>query len=288
MPFLRYKNYLIIYIIVFGGFFLLALSFGLRGEGSSFIRLSPFNNAGYDTVYIFIMIPVSAIIGGLFVGYLLGPLYLYIHKRIVGRKMIYGIQDKPKSDKFKGIFLMALFPALMTVNFALMFAFNPAIQQIALKDSSGEELEMVTFATLLALMTGISMGIFSPVWFLLDSGIVFTNKEKVKYTAHPTEVRSVGGWYIYLLKGYAGISVILSYYTFFLYLWEARAGRIDLKGMNLMFLITWPVMPIMIAIFIIPAFILLDISREHRKKYMLKWAEKYGITGPLQDPLDIG
>jgi hypothetical protein len=47
-------------------------------------------------------------------------------------------------------------------------------------------------------------------------------------------------------------------------------------------------MPILVAIHLIPAFILLDITREHRKKYMLKWAEKYGITGPLQDPLDIG
>lgn len=54
-----------------------------------------------------------------------------------------------------------------------------------------------------------------------------------------------------------------------------------------MFLITWPIMPILIAIFIIPAFIVLDITREHRKKYMLKWAEKFGISGPLEDPLNI-
>jgi hypothetical protein len=59
------------------------------------------------------MITVASIIGGLLVGYLLGPFYLIVHKRIIGMKIIYGIQDKTKSDKFKGIFLMALFPALM-------------------------------------------------------------------------------------------------------------------------------------------------------------------------------
>lgn len=55
-----------------------------------------------------------------------------------------------------------------------------------------------------------------------------------------------------------------------------------------MFLITWPIMPLLIAIFTIPAFIVLDITLdlEHRKKFMLKWAEKFGIRGTLQDPLD--
>lgn len=175
----------------------------------------------------------------------------------------------------------------MTVNFALLFAFDPGVQAMAITNPSGEESEMVTFAALLALMTGISMGIFSPVWFLLDAGIVFTNKEKVKYTTHTTEVRSVGGWYIYLLKGYAGISVILSYYTFFLFLWQRRADRTDVGGLNIMFMVTYPIMPILIAIFIIPAFIVLDITHEYRKKYMLKWAEKFGISVPLEDPLDI-
>ncbi len=202
MSILRYRNYLIIYLIIFVGFISLGTFYGLRGEGRGFIKFSPFNNSGFDSVYIFIMITVASIIGELLVGYLLGPFYLIVHKRIIGRKIIYGIQDKPKSDKFKEIFLMALFPALMTVNFALMFAFDPAIQQIAIKEPNQQESVMVTFATLLALMTGISMGLFSPVWFLLDSGIVFTNKEKVKYTAHPTEVRNVGGWYIYLFDHY--------------------------------------------------------------------------------------
>lgn len=287
MSILKYRNYAIIYLIFFIGFCLLGISLGLSAGGRGFLKYSPFDNSGFDSVYVFVMISVASIIGGVLVGYILGPFYLIVHKRVVGRKMIYGIQDKPKPDKFKKVFLMAIFPALMAVNLALMFAFDPGVQKMAIVDPSGEESEMVTFAALLALMTGISMGIFSPVWFLLDAGIVFTNKEKVKYTAHPTEVRSVGGWYIYLLKGYAGISVILSYYTFFMYLWQRRGLRTDVEGMNIMFLITWPIMPILIAIFIIPAFIVLDITREHRKKYILKWAEKFGITGPLQDPLDI-
>ncbi|MFX1257355.1 MAG: hypothetical protein ACFFAN_05830 [Promethearchaeota archaeon] len=286
MSILKYKNYLIIYLIVLISFALLGIILGLRTESSGFIRFSPFDNAGFDTVYVFVMISVASIIGGVLMGYILGPLYLVVHKRVIGRKMVYGIQDKPKSEKFKGIFLMALFPALLTVNFALMFAFNSTVQNIALDDPEQQDAAMITFATLLALTTGISMGLFSPVWFLLDAGIVFTNKEKVRYTAHPTEVRSVGGWYIYLLKGYAGISVILSYYAFFIFLWQGRDVGTGLEGMSLMFFATWPIMPLLIALLTIPAFILLDITREHRKKFILKWAKKFGISGPLENPLD--
>jgi len=38
---------------------------------------------------------------------------------------------------------------------------------------------------------------------------------------------------------------------------------------------------------IIRALILLDLTHNHRENYMLKIANKFGITGPLADPLDI-
>ena len=118
-----------------------------------------------------------------------------------------------------------------------MFAFTSWVQKIAVNSSGDEQVAMVTLLALLALMTGISMGIFSSVWFLLDAGIVYTNKEKVKDLAQPTEVRSVGGWYNYLLKGYAGISVILSFYAFFWYMFEVMEIAKGVQGMSIMFIV---------------------------------------------------
>ena len=201
--------------------------------------------------------------------------------------MIYGIQEKPKPEKFKKYFLRGLFPALMALNFALMFAFSSAIQRIATTDVGNENTAMLTLLALLALMTGISMGIFSSVWFLLDAGIVYTNKEKVKDIAHPTEVRSVGGWYNYLLKGYAGISVILSFYAFFWYMFEVMEISKGIQGMAIMFIVFYPTLPLVITILSFPALILLDLTHNHRKKYMLKIAAKFKISGPLEDPLNI-
>jgi hypothetical protein len=233
------------------------------------------------------MISLASIIGGVLIGYLLGPLFMLAHKKIIGRKMIYGIQNKPKPEIFKDIFLKGFFPSLMAMNFALLFAFDPAIQRIAINNSEDAIAPMLTFNVLLALMIGISMGLFSPVWFLLDAGIVYSNKEKVKDTSYPTEVRSVGGWFMPLLKGYAGISVILSFYTFFLLIYNIIGPAEVMKGMNLMFLILYPILPFVITIVIIPAFIVLDLTYNHRKKFILKQAKKLGINGPLQDPLDI-
>ena len=288
MSYKKYVKPLIIYTILMLILIVLVLILG-SGEdtGTNWIRFSPTNNAAHDVVYMFAMITICAIIGGVFVGYALAPLYLIAHKKIVGRKMIYGIQDKEKPEKFKKYFLKGLFPALMAINFALMFAFTETVQRIAVLDEGGETTAMVTLLALLALMTGISMGIFSSAWFLLDAGIVYTNKEKVKDLAHPTEVRSVGGWYNYLLKGYAGISVILSFYAFFWYMYEVMEISKGIQGMSIMFIVFYPTLPLVITILAFPALILLDLTHNHRKKYMIKIANKFGITGPLADPLDI-
>ncbi len=40
--------------------------------------------------------------------------------------MFYGIQERPEPEKFKGTF-KAFFPALMALNFALIFVLNPTV-----------------------------------------------------------------------------------------------------------------------------------------------------------------
>jgi len=51
-------------------------------------------------------------------GYVLGPLFLYIHKKIIGRKSIYGIQQRAKINVFKGTF-KAFFPTLLSFSLSL-------------------------------------------------------------------------------------------------------------------------------------------------------------------------
>ena len=121
----------------------------------------------------------------------------------------------------------------------------------------------------------ISMALFSPIWSLFDSGIVYTNQEKVKNKKEPFEVRSVGSWYMYLMKGYAGVAVIFSYYSFFIAMLEAGV---------FMFveIILIPLMPIILTIAALPAIIILDLTTEHRTRYILKCAKKFGIIKNIE------
>ena len=142
---------------------------------------------------------------------------------------------------------------------------------------------IMMISALFPLMGAIGMGVFAPVWFLQDGGIVFSNTEKVKDKAEPTEIRSVGGWYLYILKGYAGISVIISFYTF---LSEFMAtNEIGGGGMEIVFMIIWPIMPFLLAFIYMPGIAVLDMIYEKRKRYVVNLAGKMGITKKVEPPV---
>lgn len=277
-----YKKNLLLFLIVIG--LLLAATVSVAEEG--YTKLLP-NHLGFQMGYIFWMSAIAGIIGAVFIGYVFGPLFLFAHRYTIGIRMEFGVQKRPEPEKLK-IYFKALFPALMALNFALMFAFSSTVTDIVLNmewvhksPTNKQQIPLIVMATLLPLMFGIAMGLFSPVWFLLDAGIVFTNKQKVRKIRDPIEVRSVGGWYHYILKGYAGIAVIFSFILF-------ASDMIQYyKTFNPGILLI-AFLPILLVIMAIPAFIILDITVEHRQKFMLKFAERLGITKPLEDPLDIG
>jgi len=268
---------LIVFLVVFG--ILIVLSFIIEGVG--FTQLL-FDHLGFQIGYVFWMSAVAAIIGSVVIGYALGPLFLVAHKYAIGIRMKFGIQEREHPQKLK-IFLKALFPALMALNFTFMFANSPILADIIVnpewaENSPSAQIPLVVLATLLPLMSGFAMGLFSPVFFLLDAGIVFTNKEKVRYTRDPVEVRSVGGWYHYLLKGYAGVSVIISFFLF-------ASEVLETIHNPSVFLVAF--LPLLLLIMYIPAFLIMELIVEHRKKYILKFAHKLGIKEPLDDPLKI-
>lgn len=276
----KYKKSLIIFLVII---IPLVMFTFVPIEGNSFLSFLP-NSMGLQIGYIFWMSALAGIVGILFIGYLLAPIFLFAYKYTVGIRMTFGIQERPESKNLK-IPFKALYPALMALHIALIFSTNQSIQDLLLNASyvsnSNNQafIPMATAGALIPLTFGIAMGIFSPIWFLLESGIVFTNKNKVRGMRDPVEVRSVGGWYHYLLKGYAGISVIVSYILFIANVVEE--GQYN-HGVILMVLL-----PVLMILMAIPGFILLDMTDKHRRKFMRKIAKRLGISGLLENPLDI-
>ena len=243
-----------------------------------------------DSILILLLIPLFSIVAYFLGGFLLTPLLIFFHKRVVGRNFVYGINDRERPKQFKGAFLSSLFPALMSMNIAILLSDEPTIHEFIfsgtfISNASPVVLQILTLLILLPLVSAIGIGVFSAVYFIIDSGIEYTNKlqKKVRRGAFPIEVRSMGGYYLYFLKGYAGISVIISIIGLISqYLTSIQEFGAIIYLVNL---ILWPVMPLVIALFMVPAVILQDYTYARRNRFVRKWAEKFGITGKLVDPL---
>jgi hypothetical protein len=73
-------------------------------RGPYFSPLIPSNDQYIEIALIFLVFsPISALIGGLVGGYVLAPAFLFIHKYILGSKMLYGIQDRPQPQTFNKV-----------------------------------------------------------------------------------------------------------------------------------------------------------------------------------------
>jgi len=166
-----------------------------------------------------IILPLSSFIGLIVGGYLITPLILYLHKKIYGSKMHYGIQIEPRIEKIK-LFSKSFFPTLMAINLASIL-FTPTIIQFILTADVTNIFENVSkipmltrfFADiiLLTFTLGLATMLFSSVWFLKDSGIIYSNKKKVENSTEPILLRSIGDWYQTILRSYAGIGAIITY-----------------------------------------------------------------------------
>ena len=232
-------------------------------------------SGGRATVVLFY--PLSAMLGVL-IGYILAPLFLWVYKTFLGRKLLFGIQDRPNPEKFKGT-LKGFFPSLMASNFALSLIFSSVIMNLPIFESYYNEWNDIVFLffVLATITIAASMTLFSAAWVILNSGIVSTNKEKVDNKRDPIELKSVGGWYLAFLKGYAGISVIIALYTFTMNLYDTYGSQVHFSVF-----IFIPFLPIFLSLWIIPAIILLDATAENRKKFMLKFCNKIGIKDEIE------
>ena len=285
----RYKLWLIIwitFIILFN--IMLLLSGEILGSFNIYMILT--QNFWYDMMLIFSFIPILSIVAYFLGGYLFAPVLIFLHKNTIGRSFIFGLEERERPKKFKGALQKSVFPALMAFNIAILLSDNTVIHNFIFTPSflSGVPpavLQILTITIFLPLVAAIGIAAFSATFFLIDSGIKYSNKEqkKVKNGSYPIEVRSIGTYYLYFLKGYAGISVIIS----IIQLISNYIASIQDVGaiLYIINIILWPIMPLIIALFMIPAVFIQDATYDSRNKFVRKWAAKMGISGKLEDPL---
>jgi hypothetical protein len=283
---LEYRKALLIFTrvyVILGGISLYGFLGSPEDErNTNFTPYLPVQGLFVEPMLGLLVCAVTAILGALVGGYALSPLYLVIHK-LLYRKMIYGVQEVPPPETFKGT-LNGWYPTLLAfhINSILLLSNKELSSRILTAEAVkllGQDMMVNLVASMILLMLTLALGVmvFSPIWFLLDAGIVYSTKKHVRGMGRPFEVRAVGGWFHDYLRGYAGFGVALS---FILILLEYIGPEIAQRGLvaNLSD-ISWMFgLPVFITLTVIPAHIVLDITREHRIGYVRKVARATGIT----------
>ena len=216
-----------------------------------------------------------AVLGALIGGYALAPLYLFIHKSLY-RKVTYGIQEKTPPETFRETF-SGWYPTLLAFHInSIIILSNDQIHTRILGTGILDfpVLYQNVFSVIILMMftLGIGLMVFSPVWFLLDAGIMYSTQKHVRGTRRPVEVRAVGGWFHDYLRGYAGFGIALTFILLLARLWEKAGLVTDLINISWMF-----GLPLFTTLIVIPALIVLDKTGNHRIHYVRQIAKRMGI-----------
>ena len=281
----RIKKLLILTVVLYScifGLILIGVTMGFVSTGTQMYVFLPVGNTGLEAIILFLLIfPLSTIFGVIVGQYVIAPLYILAHKTILGKKMEYGLMEiTEKSDKKRRYDF--IFPTFIAVNFNLFILSimtQTVVETFLVKNlwqnGVGPYAIFDAFLVLFMFTLIIAMALYSPVWFFLDAGIVFSNKKKIQKTRDPLEIRSLGNWYRTLLRGYAGIAVIFAYLdflaiTYLKFRYESDQGFIFTA-------IIIPIIPIIIALTLLLSILFIELTQKRRKKFMLNLAKKFGI-----------
>ncbi len=291
----RYRNLIIIYIFYI--IFWIILASIMRSiifpEGTpiALTNFIPVDDVLVELVLVFVIfLPISGIIGALLGGYILSPLIMILHKFLYRSKKYYGIQYESEDKKIR-LLSSGFYPVLMAVNLSFIFLTPEIISTILEADVISNfaaplaaskisvSVRLLGQIILLIFTFGASTSLFSPIWLLKDSGIVFATKEKVENSNEMLLIKSIGEWFQTLLKGYAGIGVIL---TYFFVIFDSVTRFINNMGvpgntLNVPSLFLWLGLPFYLVFSMIPAVILHDALNKRRLSYVRKIADRIGI-----------
>lgn len=238
------------------------------------------DDAAIEILLLFLVIyPLSSILGTYIIGYLLVPVFLFFHVKIYGKKLEYGFVEKEKPVKYNKTF-SGFFPVVLSVNLTLILASNQNVLNFLLYPDHqvSEGINAIGFIFLLMFTVGIGMGLFSTIWFLDEAGIIYSNRKSVEGTDKMIEVRSIGGFFKNFLKGYAGISVVISF-TNYIFFYAGTFDQIDNLISNTIVQI---LIPLLLGCFNAFSLILLDLTKKKNTSYVRKLARKLGVEDSIE------
>lgn len=285
---------LIIVVLVPG-----AVPMGDRLVGFPFGGLSAF----WDGLLDYLLLPLVVLVGGLVGGVLLTPLYLLVHWLVYRRSRFYGFVRVRRPPSVLRWLRRAILPSLFGVQAGLFLA-------IGLVAGGGAGLVvwpplvaggspvwqiLLTWTYTLLLGLPITFALVTPTWLLDDAGLVISNVP-LKPSAGGEEadlpqVSGVGTWLSRLLKGYAGIAVVLSYASIMTgamtEAWQILLYNPAELAFFLGDLIIFPLMPVYLMFLSLPLIIVFDRLRGWIQRYVRRLGKRLAIAKSLNVAVEV-
>jgi len=219
-----------------------------------------------DAGWVILLFPLSAIIGTL-IGFVLAPLFLWIYKKYMGRNHLFAIQDPESMEKPHGM-LMGFFPALLATNLALILIFDSNVMSMPLFQDYYLQWNTIVFLFFIlgALLQAPAFALFSAAWIIDESGIVLISKYGT------AELQATGKWFLALLKGYAGIGVIIALYQFIFEFLGTYGSLVHYSAILFLF-----ILPIIATVWVFPAILIVGVTETRRRDYILGFAKRFGF-----------
>ncbi|MBN1214154.1 MAG: hypothetical protein JXA99_01805 [Candidatus Lokiarchaeota archaeon] len=141
-----------------------------------------------------------------------------------------------------------------------------------------------TFLAGFVLTLFLALFLYSPVWYFLNSGIVFSNKKKVDDFVDSIEIRSIRNWYRAILRGYAGIGLVITYLQFLVTTFN-KFDDADLAEQIILLVFIIPFL-IIVVFSGLPVILFLEYTKEIRFKYINKITEKFKSSNKVNLIMD--
>ena len=281
------KKKLLLFITILYAFIILMMIISTiigTGEYNPLISFLPIGNPMIEIVILMLVFyPLSMLLGCLIGQYGVFPLYLFFHKKFIGRKMEYGACFKPEEKVYKTKYNLFI-PSFIAVNFSLLLVMNfeDLLIHLFLTEATWNDTVQIFLVFDIFIITFtftllIAMAIYSPVWYLLESNIVYSNKKKVEYSRDPFEIRSVGSWYRTFLRGYAGIGLLIAYIQCLIFYFNNLVEQETFALQIFILVVALMPFPIILALFGLWITLFLEITKEKRKKYITKLMKEFDI-----------
>jgi hypothetical protein len=254
--------------------------------------------AFWDQTMNNLLMPVMIILGGLFGAILFVPLYLWVHRLIYKRSRNYGFVQHEVKPSLSRWLRRGILPTLFAVYVSITIA-NIMVDTLGLDflttifastiDPFAED--VITLKIMLWGVTGlvatfICFALVVPTWFLDDAGLLTSNvKIDSPLDAEPNHLPNISGvgfWLARLLKGYAGIAVIILYITILseaiILSWEyfLLFGFVELPYL-IVNLLMFPLYPVIILFLCLPLLMFLDYLVKSRQRYVVRIGGWLGI-----------